>query len=277
MDAEQPSRLLTLKVRGVELTVPIWESGEGAPLLMLHGWGLDHTSLDGIRQQLGAQYRCVSIDFPGFGRSPAPPQPWGISDYAELICSLLDALGFSDVALLGHSFGGRVALRLSAFSPSRINQLVLIASAGLRPNISALKALRIALLRVCGRLVTQLLPSVLAGQLRQALIRKVASRDYLAAGELRPTLVKVVNEDAALYAQQIEIPALLLWGELDADTPVWMGRALEKLLKSSRLLVLPGFDHLSILSHGRFQLAFQISQFLQRSDQRQPSLSSVST
>lgn len=103
-------------------TVFAVESGSGAPLLMLHGWPLDHRMFDYQVDALSPAFRCIAIDRRGFGRSTAPPdmrrEPGDID-------RVLDALGIDKTHLLGVSQGGRVALRYAATRPERLRSLLL--------------------------------------------------------------------------------------------------------------------------------------------------------
>ena len=293
MRIEEPWKVLSLQLSGKAVKVPLWKSGQGRPLLLLHGWGLDHTSLDWLRDQISADYCCITLDFPGFGccdlpistssseaeNGAAPPQGspgWGVADFVDLIVQILEALALPTVSLLGHSFGGRVGLRLAALQPERVEALFLIAAAGLRRPQSLRRRLQVSLLRRLGRCASWLLPCSLAIPLRERLIRKIASKDYLEAGPLRTTLVKVVNEDAAPYVARIQAPTLILWGQEDQETPLWMAQELHRLIAHSRLHVLPGFDHHSILCQGHYQIAYLMRTFQSKvflsSSHPQPSL-----
>lgn len=292
MDLEPPSRILTCLVHGSDISVPIWEKGQGNTLLMLHGWGLDHTSLHLLREQLAPSFRVVSVDLPGFGQATLPPpipasapgdkpsasQGWGVPEYCQLVKGLIQQLAPSEpVIVLGHSFGGRIGMHLAAHYPEQVNALILVASAGLRKPVSLVRRMQLRVLRILGKGAQLLLPASVAEPLRLALVRRMASRDYLAAGPLRSTLVRVVNENAAAYASAIEAPTLLIWGEKDRETPPWIGKALQALIPHASLCLLPELDHHSILTEGRFQVAYQIRRHLRKScsrgSQTDPSIS----
>jgi pimeloyl-ACP methyl ester carboxylesterase len=278
MDLEPPSRTLSCIVQGVHLTVPLWEKGQGRCLLMLHGWGLDHASFYPLREQLAPSFRVLTLDLPGFGQAMMPSQlasttgargaseglGWGIPEYTQLVAALIQQLDVQEpVIVLGHSFGGRIGMRLAASHPELVAELILVASAGLRRPAPFLKRAQLKVLRLLGKCAQQLLPAFMAEPLRHALIQRTASRDYLAAGPLRSTLVRVVNENAATYAGSIQAPTLLIWGEKDQDTPPWIGRVLGELIPNASLCMLPDLDHHTILTAGRFQVAYQIRQHLQ--------------
>jgi pimeloyl-ACP methyl ester carboxylesterase len=274
MPSNAPSTILEIRVGDSTAQVPIWEKGSGAPVVLLHGWGLDHTSLLALADRLAMVYRIVLVDLPGFGRAQRPRRlqgdvtehiSWGVPEYAQCVEQIIDRLVGQPATILGHSFGGRIGLWLASHAPENVHRLVLIASAGLRRPAPILQRIKNRILRTFGRSLMQWFPLCIAEPFRNAIVRRIASRDYLMAGALRQTLIKVVNENAGGYAAKITAPTLLLWGQDDLDTPTWMGKRLAELISHSRYVVLPDLDHLSILCEGRFQVAFQIQQFLAKS------------
>ena len=80
------------------------------------------------------QYRIVRLDFPGFGASDPLPEPWSLEDYQDATAQFLRQLGLDHPVLVGHSFGGRVILRMCGNGLIQPEKIVLIDSAGLRPK-----------------------------------------------------------------------------------------------------------------------------------------------
>jgi pimeloyl-ACP methyl ester carboxylesterase len=217
--------------------------GEGPAVVLLHGWAASCQSLEGVSAALAGSFRVIRIDLPGFGWSQAPPAVWGTAEYAGQVLAILESLGIGRAAVLGHSFGGRVAIVLAATQPSRVARLTLVASAGIRPRRT---------LRVRARLATSRLLRGLAAvpgltrvvePLRAAWSERVGSRDYRAAGRLRPILVKVVNEDLRPLLPRIATPTLILWGDRDEE----VGRAVVEIqaaeIPGARLRVFSGAGH----------------------------------
>jgi pimeloyl-ACP methyl ester carboxylesterase len=93
-------------------------------------------------------------------------------------------------------------------------------------------------------------------------VPRFGSRDYKNAGALRGILVKAVNEDATDVASKISNPTLLLWGELDQETPIWIGRKLNELIANSKLIIMPGKDHFPFLGSGAHLCAKHILGFI---------------
>ncbi|HQH28232.1 MAG TPA: alpha/beta hydrolase [Oligoflexia bacterium] len=234
----------------------------GPVVVMLHGWGQTKENLRPLGELLAEFASVHLVDLPGFGDSTPPPGIWGTEEYAARILAYLDELDLRRVVLLGHSFGGKVALRFAAKHPERLEKLVLIASSGLRPHRAWRKRLRffaISVLRCVVRFIEKYLrlPAY-----RKWFIARFASPDYKNAGLLRQTFVRVVNEDLAPFVARISTPALLLWGNEDTETPPETAERLHKLLRHSKLLVLPGRGHYPFFDSGLHLCAHYITDFL---------------
>ena len=97
--------------------------GTGTPwVLALHGWRRDHADFDAVLA--GSGIDAVALDLPGFGSAPVPDRAWGSAEYAEAIAPVLGEME-REVVVLGHSFGGRVAIYLARSHPDRVKGLVL--------------------------------------------------------------------------------------------------------------------------------------------------------
>ena len=200
------------------------------------------------------------LDLPGFGASPAPPDAWGTADYADAVAEWLAGLPARRRVWVAHSFGCRVGLQLAARHPEVVDGLFLIAAAGLPPRRSLAARVRIAARRWAFRLARRLTPE---GPARDRLRERFGSADYRQAGALRPILVKAVNEDLSEVARAVRCPAVLVYGDRDSETPPEFGARLNAMMPQSRLVVLRGFDHWTVLTDGRHQIAQRLGEFLE--------------
>lgn len=215
------------------------QAGTGKPLLLLHGWGLSCESLKPLFFRL-AKTRLVRVmDFPGFGLSAAPPPDWGTADYAELVNGLLAGWNCGATDIIAHSFGARVAIRLAISRPERVNKIVLTGAAGIRPQREAplMKRTLAHAAKAAGRL------GGFGKWLKRRIYERIGSADYLAAGAMRPILVRVVNEDLLSLLGQVRHETLLIWGERDTETPPEMARQMNAGLLNSRLEIIKGAGH----------------------------------
>lgn len=255
-------RFLETPAENQSLRVRYCDQGEGLPLLFLHGWGCTFQIFDPLRENLKEFGRHVAVDFPGFGESSLPPSAWDTQTYADWLYDLLQILNVQSCIVVTHSFGGRVALRLARKHPEVFKAMILIASAGLKRRVHWKRRLRVKTIRGLARLAAAVLPASIGLPIKERLYNKIASRDYQNAGELRPILVKAVNEDQSESLPHIKVPALLIYGSEDTETPPAVGKRIAELLPNAQYVELPGFDHLSILDRGRHQVEHQIRQFL---------------
>lgn len=204
--------------------------GEGKDVLLLHGWGQNIAMMKPLGDKLCDKFRVTIIDFPGFGQSDEPSVPWCISDYALMLENLVKILKIKKPIVIGHSFGGRVAIYYSANNP--IEKLVLFGSPCIR-NQGEL-SLGVKILKSLKRLP-------LLNEFGEYMKQYIGSRDYKAASPMmRQILVNTVNEDLSCYAKKIEEPTLLIWGESDLEEPIEKARELEKIMVDAALIVLPG-------------------------------------
>ena len=204
--------------------------GKGKDILLLHGWGQNIEMMKPLGDAFADRFRITIIDFPGFGKSEEPKEPWDIEKYNLMLEVFVKEVGIKKPIVIGHSFGGRVAIRYSARNP--IEKLVLFGSPCIR--ISEELPLSVKLLK---KLKT--LPGM--NSLGEYMKQYIGSRDYKAASPImRQTLVDVVNEDLSKFAREIEEPTLLIWGEHDTEAPVNEAKELEKIMIDAALIILPG-------------------------------------
>ena len=244
----------------VELNTLQLGNNNSHPLVMLHGWGQNLQSLQPMGELLATHANIHMIDLPGFGKSAPPPEDWDTAQYADRICQYLDAQGIAQADLVAHSVGGRISIRLAHKHPERVRSMTLINAAGLKRQRTFGQSLRsqwIATMRNTFKLSPLYRDELLTWH-----SQKYGSRDYLNAGALKGTFIKVVNEDLTELAQQIKAPVLLLWGEKDTETPVEMGHRYHSLFPNSELITIPNRDHFMFQAEGSHLCSYYIEKFL---------------
>lgn len=231
----------------------------GAPekghILFLHGWGGTRESLRGIAALFQHEYCVHLFDLPGFGEAPPPPESWGTIEYADLVQQYILDRVQAPVVLVGHSFGGRVSVRLASRRLPLVREIVLIGVPGLpQPAFSRAK-IRRAGIRLLRRVLLALKPVIGDRGVRWHSTR-FGSKDYQNAGALRSVLVKTVNEDLTESASNIACRGLLVWGDEDTEAPVWQARRYAALLgDKAELLLLPHKDHFPYTGTGAHLIA----------------------
>jgi pimeloyl-ACP methyl ester carboxylesterase len=217
-------------------------------LVCLHGWGGSKESFSELREALKeTDIEILTPDLPGFGEEPEPSKPWTVGDYTDWAEAWIKnqlPRSNNQVSILGHSHGGRIAIKLATRGMLPINHLYLCASAGIHHprHIKRVIGLTLAktgkfFLSIPG--LKQLEP---AG--KKLLYKLVRVHDYEKASPLmRQTLINVTREDLRPLLSQITIPTDIFWGTEDRMTPVADAHIMHTLIKGSRLHLYPGVRH----------------------------------
>jgi pimeloyl-ACP methyl ester carboxylesterase len=231
------------------------------PLIILHGWG---QSLETMRSlgDVFAKYQEVHlIDLPGFGNSPKPPDDWDTNQYADRILRYCHEKNLKKVDLLGHSYGGRISVRMAYKEPELFRSVILVNSHGIRLPLPFPKNVRAQFLKASSKWC-KAVDKVFGSSIFESwFVPRYGSRDYKNAGAMRNILVKTVNEDVSAQAREIKLPVFLLWGGADTETPVAIGEKFHELMSNSKLLVLPGKDHYPFLHEGAYLCVFHVLNF----------------
>ena len=250
----------TINIRGTQLFYTV--EGEGMPVILMHGWGCNHSTLKSIEAQLTPGFKVYNVDFPGFGGSNEPSAVWGVEEYTSLIEEFARQEHIESPILLGHSFGGRVGILFA--SRNKVHKLMLVDAAGVKPRRSlryyykvySYKAIKHALLFFLGKK---------RGETALNSYRaKVGSSDYSNASPMmRAILSKVVNEDLKSVMPKIACPTLLIWGANDTATPLADAKIMEKLIPDAGLVSFDGVGHYSFLENP-YQFAAVLKSFLSK-------------
>jgi len=227
--------------------------GNGEKLLViLHGWGCNKELFAGVAEHFATRYTVVVPDLPGFGESPEPAVPYSVGDCTELIIDFIKSLGFDTVSLLGHSYGGRVIIKLFSRGdlPFTVERVCLTDAAGIRPKKSLGQKLSLLCYK-CGRRILSLPPlKKLFPNAIENWRKKRGSADFNSASEvMKKTLVLAVNEDLTGCLKNITSPTLLFWGDKDDATPLSDAKIMEKKIPDAGLVVLQGGTHYAFLEN----------------------------
>lgn len=232
----------------------IERSGHGFPVLLLHGWGASSYLFATTMYGLGEGYDKIAPDFPGFGATEPPPEAWGVENYVNWVLALMDSLGIERAHIIGHSFGGRVAIKLAALHPERVAKLVLTGAAGIRPKRTWRYHVQVRTFKTMRAIAQSRWAPQPLREWAGAQVARQGSPDYKAAsGTVRSSFVRVVNEDLKEYLPRIQASTLLVWGEGDEDAPLADGQLMERLIPDAGLVVFEGAGHFAYLEQsGRF-------------------------
>lgn len=226
------------------------QKGSGDLIVLLHGWGSNIKLFANLIDLLSRKYTVVAMDMPGFGESQEPPSAWCVDDYVNFVIDFLKDYNTKQVMLLGHSFGGRVIIKLNSRKdlPFEVTKVILVDSAGILPPKSNKKSFRTYYYKAGKAFLSNKLVQKIAPDALENFRKKMGSADYVAASPLmRQVLVKVVNEDLEPLLPNIKCPTLLVWGVNDTATPLSDGEKMEKLIPDAGLVKLENAGHYSFL------------------------------
>lgn len=234
--------------------------GKGKNLILLHGWKQDVSSFWGIVDLLKDQFAVWLIDLPGFGRSDNPKTAFSVSDYAEVIKGFINRLNIKKPTLLGHSVGGRIAIKLAAKNPLLLHRLILEDSAGIRPKRDIPKFI----FYVIAKIFKFLVPNIfnLKEKIRIKFYKSLES-DYLTAGKLKETFTKVLNEDLTDDLPKIKTNTLIIWGEKDPtlEASLKSGKRMYQLIENSKMAIIENVGHFPHLENPE-RFAYYVKDFV---------------
>lgn len=215
------------------------EAGQGEPMVLLHGWGQNKEMMSLILEHFKDRYHVYSLDFPGHGESGLPPVAWGVIEYEQFLEDFMQQLHLDGPVIIGHSFGCRVAIRYAALHHD-VKKMCLTGAAGIKPKHGADFYIRTYAYKA-GKWFLKVTGNTKKLQQLQA---NAGSEDYRnAKGIMKPTFVKVVNDDVTPVLKDVLCPVLLVWGNLDTAAPLWMGQEMEKKIPDAGLAIFEGDDH----------------------------------
>ncbi len=209
-----------------------------ARVVALHGWRRSGADFDPVLAGLDA----AAPDLPGFGAAAPPPAGWGAAEYGEAVLPVCGEDG--PVVLIGHSFGGKVAVVLAARHPDRVRGLVLTGVPLMRVTPAPAPPLAYRAARALHHV------GLLSEARMEARRRRSGSEDYRAAsGVMRDVLVRSLAEtDDGTYCDALRAlvcPVELVWGANDTAAPAEVAERALTLVGDGHLTVLPGIGHLT--------------------------------
>lgn len=228
---------MTINIRNININYI--QYGSGSDVVLLHGWGQNIAMMKPIGDRLQKNHRITILDFPGFGESEEPKTALTVYDYCEILEELLKKLKVKKPVIMGHSFGGRIAIIYA--SRNEVEKVVLFGSPCIRKEVKP--SLKLRMLKSLKKI-----PGI--NKLEGFAKNHMGSRDYKNASEImKKILVNVVNEDLSECAKKINVPTLLIWGDRDTEAPVEDAKELEKIIPDAGLIVLPNSTHYAYLEN----------------------------
>lgn len=237
-----------LRYNGVEMFYTV--EGEGSPVVLMHGWGCTHETVRSIADICLKAHKVYNVDFPGFGASsePAGETVWGVEEYTRIIERLSEEENIERPILIGHSFGGRVAIVYA--SRHSVDKVVLVDAAGVKPRRKLKYYLKVYSFKVAKWWLNLIYGREKASARIDRLRKKRGSSDYADSSPvMKAVLSKVVNEDLCHLMPEIKAPTLLIWGKDDTATPLRDAKKMEKLIPDAGLVAFDDCGHYSFLDN----------------------------
>ncbi|MCG5432241.1 alpha/beta hydrolase [Mycobacterium sp. MYCO198283] len=208
-------------------------------VVALHGWRRDSSDFRGVL----AGQQALAFDLPGHGTTAPPETAWGSPEYAQLVIEALDGHAAAPVTLVGHSFGGRVAVHVAAQRPDLVGSLILTGVPLYRRSAApATPPLAFRAARALHR------RKLISDAFMDAMRDRYGSADYRAtSGTMRAIFVKLVNEnydDALAAISKNGVPVQLVWGGNDTEVPVSVAERIAAAIPQAQLRVVPDSGHL---------------------------------
>lgn len=226
-------------INGVKTNYQVF--GEGKPFLILHGWGSNSDRWAPIAEIISKKgFKVIVPDLPGFGNSDSLSIPWDTNRYINWIDGLVRELDLGDFYLLGHSFGGALSSKIAVKHAQEVKELFLVSAACVRK-----KTTRKSFLKKISKIVKLFHFLPYYGFFRKAVYKFIIRKsDYVyVEGIMKETYLNVVAEDLSFHLPFIKVPTIIIWGDKDEFTPLEDAYFINKRIKNSKLVVIPGAGH----------------------------------
>lgn len=228
-------------------------SGQGAPLLLVHGFPLDSSSWDELTPLLERDFDIIAPDLRGFGQSSTVKTPYTITDMADDLAALLDHLGIEKTAIAGHSMGGYVALAFAKKYPERVTGLALISSQTRSDTPEGRLGRFKTAEEVMEKGVSVLEPmsfKLTSDRRVQNFARALVARQN-SAGVIGALRAMAERDDNLSVLTEADYPIVLIHGVADLMIPIDRAREIKQAVEVAYLVELPGAGHMPMLELSR--------------------------
>lgn len=216
------------------------KSKSAKTLIFLHGWGVNSRYWFKIIENL-KQFNIYLIDLPGFGESQVPPTSYNVDDYKNIVKEFINKISLKKIVIIGHSFGGRITIKLASENPEYLKKIILVDTAGVVNSSSAKK-----IVSIFAKLISPIFKPSFMQSVRKKLYSVLGS-EYLENEKLSKIFSNVVSEDLVKILKNISVPTLIIWGNKDKITPLIFAYLIKQKIKNSKLLILKNAGHFSFL------------------------------
>lgn len=236
---------MEIKIDGKKINYETY--GEGNPVIILHGWLTDLTTMEILTKYLSKNFKVYAVDIIGFGKSELPDKPYHTDDFGNFLEQFVKQLKIEKPILIGHSNGGKTIINAVGRGLVQPNKIILIDSTGIKPKRNIKYYIKIYTYKIAKKII-KILPN--GEQKREKLLGKFGSADYKNSPEvLRKTMSNILNEDQKEKMKNIKVPTLLIWGTNDTATPLSDAKIMEKIIPDAGIVEIKGAGHYSYLEN----------------------------
>ncbi len=214
-------------------------------IIILHGWRLYSSKYGLLVKFLEAKNNKVYVpDLPGFGKNSKVNRSYQLDDYVSFLSLYIRQHKIKNPIIIGHSFGGRVALKYCAKYPKYASYLILTGVPGFIP-VNRYKVYFFYIISKIGGVVFSMpVLRKIQSIVRKLLYRMAGASDYMHTdGYMRDTFKSVIREDLLLPMKNLKIPTILVWGGRDAIVPLSVAVQMNKTISTSKLVVVKNASH----------------------------------
>lgn len=228
-------------VNGISTYYEEYGPKDAPTVLVLPGWMAKASLYRIVSDTLSDKYHVILLDMPGFtGDTPEPPEAWDLDGFVDFAVSFIKTLDIHSLTLMGHSFGGRIIIKMMNRSdlPFVTERIVLIDAAGIRHELSDRAKRKQKMFKLAKHFMSE--------KQIEHYKETHGSADYRAATPLmRECMVKAINEDLTELLPGVKPETLLIWGTADTATPVSDGELMEQKMPDAGLARIEGAGHFS--------------------------------
>lgn len=237
---------MNIDIDGLNINYEV--SGEGKEVILLHGWLCSLDTMKPIEKILSANFKVYNVDLVGFGKSDLPKEPLTTDQFGDFLNKFITKLNIKNPILIGHSNGGRTIINYCGRNLGKVDRIVLIDSAGIKPKRSLNYYIKVYTYKGLKNFLKIFPKTEMFNNIRERFLGKFGSSDYKKSPEvLRKTMSIIINEDQRNILKNIKCPTLIIWGENDTDTPVSDAKIMEKEIENAGLVILKDASHFSYL------------------------------
>ncbi len=227
-------------INGLEISFKIERKGSDKNFLILHGWGSRSDRWEKVSRIISEKgFNVIVPDLPGFGESQEPRKPWSLDDYCKFVEEFSKQLKLQTIYLLGHSFGGSLAVKFALRFPGQIAELFLVGAACVRKRTFK-KNLSNRIAKILK--IFSFLPFY--SLIRKGIYRYIFKSDYIYnEGVMQKSYLNVIQEDLTDILGAVRPSTVIIWGQDDNVTPLRDAYLIKKKINNSKLVIIQKGDH----------------------------------